>query len=79
MSAVDRVMSALTFDRGTYLGLAKGKLPNKGEALDDVVNGDFIVKIDKIVYKPNSPKIGEMIAVEREKVRRQQIVEPIIV
>ena len=64
MSAVDRVMSALTFDRGTYLGLAKGKLPNKGEALDDVVNGDFVVKIDKIVYKPNSPKIGEMIAVE---------------
>ena len=65
MSAVDRVMKALTFDRGTYLGLAKGKLPAKGEQLgDDVVNGEFIVKIDKIVYKPNSPKIGEMIAVE---------------
>ena len=64
MSAVDRVMQALTFDRGIRLGLAKGSLPAKGEQNEDAVNGEYTLKIEKIVYKANSPKIGEMIVVE---------------
>jgi hypothetical protein len=67
MSAIDRIMGAQTFDKGQFLVMSKGKLPQQGEQLDDdVVPGEFDLKIKKIVYRANSQTIGEMIAVEFE-------------
>jgi hypothetical protein len=65
MSAIDRIMAAQTFDKGSYLSLCRGTLPAKdGQLGDDVVNGEYTLTIDKIVYKANSNTAGEMIAVE---------------
>lgn len=65
MSAVDRILAAQTFERGTYLGLCRGTLPKKGEpAASDIVNGEYVLKIERVLYKPTSPKIGECVVVE---------------
>lgn len=73
MSAIDRIMAAQVFDKGSYLQLAEGRIPSdqeKGDAakcaelLSTVKNGEYSLQIDKIEYRATSQTIGEMIAVE---------------
>lgn len=73
MSAIDRIMAAQTFDKGTYLGLAEGRIPSDkekddaakcAELLATTKNGEYTLEILKIDYRATSQTIGEMIAVE---------------
>lgn len=73
MSAVDRIMAAQTFEKGTYLALAEGRIPSDqevgdaakvAELLAGIKNGEYTLQIKKIEYKATSQTIGEMIAVE---------------
>lgn len=73
MSAIDRIMAAQVFDKGSYLTLAEGRIPSEQEKNDAakcaellavVKNGEYTLQIDKIEYRSTSQTIGEMIAVE---------------